>query len=371
MKTTRNSILFALVVSGLLSMNAQAQLPAPFAGGVKLQQGGVSAPATGLTMKALPGYSGEVTLNWLQPTASGVLKLTSFAAGVGTVSITTLDLASATDVGSSILGIANGGTGASTANAALNNLLPSQGGNSGKFLQTDGSSTSWKTAVTSVGLSLPAELSVSGSPVTTTGTLSATWANQTGNTVFASPANGSSGTPGFRSLVAADIPNLDAGKITTGILPVARGGTGAGSFTGNAVVVTNAAGTALTTQTLTNGQIMIGSTGSAPVATTLTAGTGVTITNGAGSITISASLSNISNKSRYALSATVYNYTGNAPPAGFVLNGTSVITITVFEAGGFPITATVTNINTVANTFDFILSGFPTAGSSALVSFQN
>lgn len=34
------------------------------------------------------------------------------------------------------------------------------------------------------------------------------------------------------ALVAADIPNLDASKITTGLLPVARGGTGAGTLTG-------------------------------------------------------------------------------------------------------------------------------------------
>ena len=44
------------------------------------------------------------------------------------------------------LGIANGGTGQTTANAALNALLPSQGGNSGKFLTTDGTDTSWATA---------------------------------------------------------------------------------------------------------------------------------------------------------------------------------------------------------------------------------
>ena len=42
-----------------------------------------------------------------------------------------------------ILPIANGGTNAATANAALNNLLPSQGGNSGKYLTTDASNASW------------------------------------------------------------------------------------------------------------------------------------------------------------------------------------------------------------------------------------
>ena len=63
--------------------------------------------------------------------------------------------------------------------------------------------------VTSVGLSLPSIFTVSGSPVTTSGTLSATLASQTANTIFAAP-NGSAGAPTFRSLVAADIPSITA-----------------------------------------------------------------------------------------------------------------------------------------------------------------
>lgn len=67
--------------------------------------------------------------------------------------------------------------------------------------------------VTSVALSLPAIFSVTGSPVTTAGTLAATLASQTANTVFAAP-NGSAGAPTFRVLVAADIPTLAQSKIT-------------------------------------------------------------------------------------------------------------------------------------------------------------
>lgn len=79
--------------------------------------------------------------------------------------------------------------------------------------------------VTSVGLSLPSILTVSGSPVTTSGTLAATLANQTANLIFASP-DGSTGAPTFRALLAADIPSLSADKIGSGTLPIARGGTG-------------------------------------------------------------------------------------------------------------------------------------------------
>ena len=41
--------------------------------------------------------------------------------------------------------IADGGTGQAIANAAFNALAPSQGGNNGKVLQTDGTNTSWQT----------------------------------------------------------------------------------------------------------------------------------------------------------------------------------------------------------------------------------
>lgn len=86
--------------------------------------------------------------------------------------------------------------------------------------------------VTSVGLGLPAEFNVTGSPVTTAGTLTGAWASQATNLVFAAP-NGSTGTPSFRALAAADIPTLPANKITGANLTAAStkvavtGGTGA------------------------------------------------------------------------------------------------------------------------------------------------
>ncbi|MCX6328328.1 MAG: hypothetical protein NTZ85_02280 [Bacteroidia bacterium] len=69
--------------------------------------------------------------------------------------------------------------------------------------------------VTSVGMTLPGIFTVSGSPVTSIGTLTASLASQTANLIFASP-NGTAGSPVFRTLANTDIPNLDWGKITTG-----------------------------------------------------------------------------------------------------------------------------------------------------------
>jgi hypothetical protein len=64
--------------------------------------------------------------------------------------------------------------------------------------------------VTSVGLSMPSIFAVSGSPVTTTGTLTATLVVQNANKVFAGPSTGADAAPTFRVLVAADIPDLSA-----------------------------------------------------------------------------------------------------------------------------------------------------------------
>lgn len=69
-------------------------------------------------------------------------------------------------------------------------------------------------SVTSVGLTVPSWFSVSGSPVTSSGTLAVTAATgQTANRFLATP-NGSTGAVSLRAIVAADIPTLN--QNTTG-----------------------------------------------------------------------------------------------------------------------------------------------------------
>jgi hypothetical protein len=62
--------------------------------------------------------------------------------------------------------------------------------------------------VTSVDLSMPTEFSVSGSPVTTSGTLAVTKANQNANLIYAGPSTGAPAAPTFRNLAIADIAGL-------------------------------------------------------------------------------------------------------------------------------------------------------------------
>jgi hypothetical protein len=69
--------------------------------------------------------------------------------------------------------------------------------------------------VTSAALSLPAEFSLSGSPITSSGTFSVGWQTQTANRVFAGPSSGGATAPTFRALVAADMPaSLNAITVT-------------------------------------------------------------------------------------------------------------------------------------------------------------
>lgn len=75
--------------------------------------------------------------------------------------------------------------------------------------------------VTQVAWSLPNIFNTTGSPINSVGTLTATLANQSGNLFFAAP-NGVAGIPGFRGIVSADIPALDAAKTTTGVFDLAR-----------------------------------------------------------------------------------------------------------------------------------------------------
>jgi hypothetical protein len=75
---------------------------------------------------------------------SGATARTSL--GLGTIA--TQDSSNVSVTGGSITGvtdiaIADGGTGASTATAAINNLLPAQTTASGKYLKSDGTNTSW------------------------------------------------------------------------------------------------------------------------------------------------------------------------------------------------------------------------------------
>jgi hypothetical protein len=91
---------------------------------------------------------------------------------------------------------------------AVSAALPTNG----QVLAWSSTNNDWepKTAaagsVTSVGLAMPPEFTVTGSPVTAAGTLTAAKASQNANTFWGGPASGAPAAPVFRALAAADIP---------------------------------------------------------------------------------------------------------------------------------------------------------------------
>jgi hypothetical protein len=89
-----------------------------------------------------------------------------------------------------------------------------------------------------------------------------------------------------------DIADDGDGTITVGIvnpLIVSKGGTGVATLTDHGILLGSGTDAITPLGVATNGQLPIGSTGADPVLATLTEGTGITIVNGVGSITISSS----------------------------------------------------------------------------------
>jgi hypothetical protein len=159
--------------------------------------------------------------------------------------------------------------------------LPDQTGNSGKYLTTDGTTASWGAVngtgggtVTSVALTTPTGLSVTGSPITTSGTLALsmtsgyaipTTASQTnwdtaygwGNHASAGyvVSGGALGTPSSGTLTNCTFPTLNQNTTgtasnVTGTVAIANGGTGATTLAGASIV------TYTGTETLSNKNIV-------------------------------------------------------------------------------------------------------------------
>lgn len=123
----------------------------------------ISLPTTAVTVGSYGSASSVSTF-----TVDAYGRLT--AAGSTAIAITTSQIVNGQ------LPVLRGGTGSSTPNGALTNLLPSQTGENGKVLATDGTNTYWLAAgvgsVTSVDVSGGSTgLTTSGSPIITSGTI--------------------------------------------------------------------------------------------------------------------------------------------------------------------------------------------------------
>ena len=256
----------------------------------------LAGAATAVNIGAATGTAtvNNTTLAAKAITASTTLNVTGASTLTGAVGAPggvtgPITSSSATITGGSITGItdlavADGGTGASTAAAALNNLLPSQTSAANKYLQSDGTNASWDAVTVST----------------------------------------------------ADI---------TGTLPIANGGTGQTSFT--------------------NGQLLIGnSTGNTLTPATLTAGSGVTITNGSGAITVAFSGPGAGSVTSVDVSGGTTGLTTSGGP--ITASGTITLAGTLAVAnGGTGVTTSTGSGNNVLSTSPTLVTpllGTPTSG---------
>jgi hypothetical protein len=245
--------------------------------------GSCAAASSGtVTSVALTAPTG-LTVTGSPVTSSGTLALSTTLSGVvhGNGSgFTAGNVALGSEV-SGLLPVANGGIGVGTltgiakgnGTSAFTSAVASDvyglwagGCSSSNFLRGDGTCASpgGGGTVTSVAMSVPAFLSVTGSPVTSSGTLAVslsgtalpvlnggtgtTTSTGTGSVVLsASPTLSGTITGGTFSGTfsgnGASVTSLDAGNVSAGTLAVARGGTGTTTSTGTGSVVLSASPT--------------------------------------------------------------------------------------------------------------------------------
>ena len=126
-------------VSGNISGNA-----ANVTGTVAIANGGTGQTTQQAALTALSGT--QTSGQYLRSNGTNTLLSAIQAADVPTLNQNTTGTASNV---TGTVAIANGGTGQTTANTAFNALAPSQTSNSGKYLTTDGTNTSWATVASS------------------------------------------------------------------------------------------------------------------------------------------------------------------------------------------------------------------------------
>lgn len=195
----------------------------------------------------------------------------------GTPATALLQAASITMGWSGQLGVSRGGTGASTVGA------------SGTLAQSDGSKYGFTTAT------YPSVATSSGTMLRANGT---NWLAST--STFAD-------TYAASSLLYSNGANAVTGLATAN----------------SATLVTNASGVPAWTGSMTNGQVLIGSTGATPVPATITGAGGITVTNGAGSITISGG------GGGYSWTEVTGTTQTMAANSGYITNNPALVTLTL------------------------------------------
>ena len=304
---------------------------------------------------SVSGATGNVTIanTGVLSFAGGTTGLTPAAATTGAVTL------------AGKLVIANGGTN-STATPTAYGVAYGTGsayaftaaGTTGQVLTaTTGGAPTWAApatsgTVTSVGLSLPSQFTVTNSPVTSSGTLTGSWNNQTANFVLAGPTTGAAAAPTFRALVSGDIPSLSYVTSVTGTAPVVSSG-------GLTPAISMAAANTSTNGYLTSTDWNTFNNKGSGTVTSVT-GTAPVVSSGGTTPAISMAAANTTTNGY--LTSTDWN-TFNSKGSG------SVTSVSVVSANGFAgtvATATTTPALTLSTSITGLLKGNGTAISAAV-----
>jgi len=237
------------------------------------------------------------------------------------------------------LPIASGGTGQTTAGAAINALLPAQTSQSGKYLTTDGTNPSWANVPSPNNGTLT--MNVSGTGLSGSATFTA---NQAGGSTFTVTSNATSvNTNG--AIVARDgSGNFSAGTITA-------------ALSGNASTAT----TLQTARTINgvsfNGSANITITAASPQALTIGTGLSGTSYNGSSAVTIAidstvATLTGsqvLTNKTVTDSTFFIQDDLDNTKKAQFQVSGVSAGTTRTYTLPN--VTAALATVGNLAQTF--------------------
>lgn len=151
---------------------------------------------------------------------------------------------------------------------------------------------------------------------TTSGNASTAVWTPAGSVIF--PVGVTKGGTGLSSTTINQILYSSANNVIAGLATAA-----------SALLYTNSSGVPAMSSSMTNGQIMIGSTGASPVIANVNAGPGVSISNGEGTITISSTGSGV------GWTEVTGTTQAMVPDGGYVTNNAGLVTLTLPVTAAF------------------------------------